>query len=178
MTTPPNSPQIPPPLRDEPQDVLKWVFVGPAGIRAGWSILIYAFLLVSVGILIVFAEGPLLLRVAPPKGASPAWWMLLIPEVTILAVVAIATFLMSLIEKRKFSEYWLKDRFGGGKFAAGAVMGLGFTVIRRRLLVAVFEPYAKNPFPGVAHTLKYAVKRSSSPHAITLHQAVGQTLQP
>ncbi|HWD37704.1 MAG TPA: type II CAAX endopeptidase family protein [Fimbriimonas sp.] len=115
-------PRVPPHiLSAEPEPgTLRWVFFGKAGLRAGWGLLIYFALLICLlipAVLVMIALGET--GQAGLKTVRSA----LIQEAPQLAVVLIATFVMSLIERRKVTSYWLAGSEIARKFASGLLGG-------------------------------------------------------
>jgi len=137
----PTPPVLPPPVNSlqptqlaQPQDAksetLKWIFVGPNGIRAGWSLLIYfaimALTLVPIGIVLVIFHPDL-----TPKTMTPT--MAMFGEAITLFMVLVPTVVMAVIERKSILSYGFLDKraplrfFGGfliGFFAISLLMGL------------------------------------------------------
>lgn len=101
---------------------LRWVFYGNDGLRAGWSILLFLLLV----FLLVVAARPILHSLIPmPKHMveTPAKFALIGDGIS-FAAVALAAFVVSLVEKRRFRSYGLGSLKGRlGQFAAGSVLG-------------------------------------------------------
>lgn len=105
---------------------MKTIFIGPNGIRAGWRLLIF-FAIVAVQIAVLGT----IVHFAFPQAAqwarrhsqtlTPALSVL---ELFQLVVILIAAFIMSKIEKRRFSVYGLPRAAGTGRrFRHGAAGG-------------------------------------------------------
>lgn len=103
-------PESSPPAQSVPPQVstLRKIFIGPDGLRAGWSLLIFVliagFLLRAVG----FIANKM--HLLPPKGTSvgeisPGFGFL--AEIITFIVIFVATWIMSRIEKRPNSIYGL-----------------------------------------------------------------------
>src|SRR5579871_1404228 len=97
------------------QAAFKNVFIGPNGIRAGWRLLIFVALIVIEAAVLATA-----VRLAFPHAAGPRGFQrprILEPrtaggfEGIVFALVVIAAFVMSKIERRPFSAYGLPMRF-------------------------------------------------------------------
>ncbi|HWZ59714.1 MAG TPA: type II CAAX endopeptidase family protein [Gemmatimonadaceae bacterium] len=106
------------PQPDAPS-TLHWIFVGPNGIRAGWSILIFVALLFAIGAAVLFV-----LRHIPgvPRGETSAG--LALSETSIVFTVLVATAIMARIEGRSVLNYGLRDRQWLRRFVVGALWGL------------------------------------------------------
>ena len=96
------------------------IFVGPNGLRAGWSILlfyaIYYLLRVLVGT-VFYAAG--LIGETLDNSASSILAAELVPFTSLLAAAAI----MALLEGRRFSSYNLAGPRRARRFATGAIAG-------------------------------------------------------
>lgn len=113
-------------------------FVGPNGLRAGWRLLIYGVLVVSLlaAFLIIRNGGVQGFREARAHSSEVTVTPFLMGYSTGMAflLVCIATFVMSRIEGRKFSVYGLSARQILGKdFWTGCLWG--FMAISSTLLV-------------------------------------------
>jgi uncharacterized protein len=102
----------------------KEVFVGAAGVRAGWRALIFLGIVIAVQallqeivVLILRARG-----IAAPEGLYALFF--LVSDTIALIAVVIATGIMARWERRKFTDYGLpgKNAFGR-RFWEGAVFG-------------------------------------------------------
>ena len=143
-------PESSPPAQSVPPQVstLRKIFIGPDGLRAGWSLLIFVliagFLLRAVG----FIANKM--HLLPPKGTpvgeiSPGFGFL--AEIIPFIVIFVATWIMSRIEKRPNSIYGLGGPRAVPLFFSGLAWGvtclsllvftlwrIGFLVIDGRLL--------------------------------------------
>ena len=90
---------------------VRWVFLGPNGIRAGWRMLIFFALFVVIARLL--QAGLKLIpalerwRQAQPKGMFTPGTVLLGETVAALSVI-LAAVVMTFIEKRSFADYGLR----------------------------------------------------------------------
>jgi hypothetical protein len=119
------SPQLTPP-RDRDFD---WVFIGPHGLRVGWSLLLFAglyYLFREVVGTLFFAAG--LIRDAPPDSAGAVLIAELVPFLSLVA----AALVMNLIEDRRILSYNLAGPSRVPHFFSG--LAAGFIAIS--LLVA------------------------------------------
>jgi uncharacterized protein len=119
----------PAPLQEEPPapaaepSTLTTVFLGPNGIRAGWRLLIF------LAIVFAASSGFQLLLIhflgRPPQGGDTTPGLLIIGEAGSFLTIAIATAIMSKIEKRSFAQFGLPLRRAFGKlFWQGYLWGL------------------------------------------------------
>ncbi|HYX67546.1 MAG TPA: hypothetical protein VE825_00315, partial [Terriglobales bacterium] len=128
MSQPPISPAPGPPITTPPSEptLLHKVFVGRGGIRAGWRLLIFFAILFALG-----AAANLAVRLATRGRLQPGTQelspgFLLLGEGSQFALLLLATFLMSRIEKRRLGEYGLALGRGFRKtFWEGAFYGFG-----------------------------------------------------
>jgi hypothetical protein len=94
------------------------VFVGPAGLRSGWRVLLFVLMATAIGVALVAAT----LR-WHPQGAGRLWqgWL---SELALFLAVTAASLLMARIEKRPWGNYGLPARAAFGKnFWVGALWG-------------------------------------------------------
>lgn len=129
-------------LNDTQNGRLRWIFVGPNGIRAGWSMLIFvALLAVTGGVLRLMASH----FHAMPKGPIPIGAGL-IAEGASLALVMAATAIMGWIEGRPFWAYGLR----GSRPVTGFLYGFAGGFASLSLLVAVLYGGGYLVFDGFA----------------------------
>lgn len=128
--TPPPAPPSRPPTSQQ-------IFVGPNGIRAGWRFLIFAallYLFLGLGLRL-----PAISRIqsALAKGTlTPTLDIAL--EVVFIGSVFLATFIMSRIEKRRFSSYGIPLKRALGKlFWQGVLFGLALMSLEMLLIAAL-----------------------------------------
>jgi hypothetical protein len=99
--------------------VLRGLFVGEQGLRAGWSVLIFLAIVVVLSVL----GGKLAGHFFPDKDmhvVSPQ----ILTEATLLLALFIATWVMSKIEKRPVLSYGLTDSRMVRRFFFGLAVGL------------------------------------------------------
>jgi membrane protease YdiL (CAAX protease family) len=95
----------------QPERGMRWLFVGPRGLRVGWRLLIFlgsmAFLL--GGINLVLAGGPQGLRNAMKHmdKVTVTPFKMGVSEAVAFAILCLVTLIMGRIENRKFGEYGL-----------------------------------------------------------------------
>jgi hypothetical protein len=104
---------------EAPRD-FDWILIGPHGLRAGWSILLFAatFYLFQIAAGIAFFAAGL---VDESSGNTPAG--MLAGELSALLALAGATALMALIERRRFLSYNLTGPRRPVHFLSGLVAG-------------------------------------------------------
>jgi membrane protease YdiL (CAAX protease family) len=91
--------------------LLKKVFTGPWGLRAGWRLLIFNVALIFVGVLMK-------LILVPVVGKEPEWTAanFILIEIVSLAASAACVYLMAKIERRRFGDYGFTRRGAFGRF--------------------------------------------------------------
>jgi membrane protease YdiL (CAAX protease family) len=98
------------------------IFVGREGLRAGWSLLLYAALLLAL----LYGDGALMNAIGeplgPPTGLIRPKWLLANEAIPFLCVV-IATWIMAKIEGRPNAVYGLNGRRGLRNFLGGLGWG-------------------------------------------------------
>ncbi|HEY1263190.1 MAG TPA: type II CAAX endopeptidase family protein [Terriglobales bacterium] len=116
---PASTPAATPAVAEKPS-TLRWIFVGPGGIRAGWRLLLYVAMCVLIGIAFTF----ILQRTRPAGGRAPIWGFPL-SELLAFLTVAIPALIMARIERRTFGAYGLPAKGAFGKlFWVGAAWGV------------------------------------------------------
>jgi membrane protease YdiL (CAAX protease family) len=106
----------------EPKGDLRRVFLGPDGIRAGWSILLFIALTFAIGFVIVVALRYVARRVGHFPAPQSAVGAIINDLVTILPILG-ATAIMARIEGRTTLDYGLRDGQWLRRFATGAAWG-------------------------------------------------------
>jgi membrane protease YdiL (CAAX protease family) len=124
---------IPPPA-PPPPPVLRKIFLGQDGLRAGWSLLIFLALLAAI----LFCANFIGHKIHPPapRTANSAGQMVLTPHAFIGDAIAffavlLVTWIMSKIERRPNSAYGL----GGSRQLPNFLMGLAWGVTCLSLLI-------------------------------------------
>lgn len=105
---------------DQTRHGVRWVFVGPNGIRAGWSILIFIAILLALTVPARVAMS-LMVRGNPSMPLSPRAGLAM--EGVLFVLVLVATAVMALIERRPISFYGYQGAHGGVRFLSGLVWG-------------------------------------------------------
>lgn len=113
-----NSP--PPEEPEKPYRGLKWIFVGPQGLRTGWSLPLFValFLLFTNGLAFVFLKLHLISRGA---GFNPRQQFFgeLFQVIALIAAAAV----MALIERRSILDYYLRGPSRIKHFFSGLLIG-------------------------------------------------------
>jgi uncharacterized protein len=146
-----------------PPSLLRKIFFGPNGIRAGWRLLIFLAILVAFQFVIVqrvmrhipyFAQ---LAKQAQTGGVLTPQFSLIF-ESTILLLVLASAWIMSRIEKRPFGAYGTPLQGAFGKlFWQGVVWGLAFETIEMLAMYALGGfSFGNLALAGTA-LLKYAI---------------------
>ena len=109
-----------PPVDASSQRNLRWVFIGPRGLRAGWGILLFAaiwFLLTMV------AQGMLVRAVHwnPSEPMPPRIGILL--ELANIIPMVIATWVLAMMERRPILAYGFHGRARALRFFSGLAWG-------------------------------------------------------
>jgi membrane protease YdiL (CAAX protease family) len=98
------------------------IFIGPLGLRTGWSLLIYIAMLVPA-ILAVRAILPAQSTAQDPHTPLPIRGVI-INEAINFAALFVVSWLMALIERRRLSAFGLGGQRPVGRFFLGAFWGL------------------------------------------------------
>lgn len=114
------------PIPPQPPPVLRKIFIGKDGLRAGWSLLIFIAIFAAAAFCANFI-GHKIRPAAPgqPKPGeeiSPA--LGLMAEAVPLLIALLVTWIMSKIERRRNGVYGFGDNRRGAHFLAGLVWGL------------------------------------------------------
>jgi uncharacterized protein len=116
---------------------LRRVFLGPEGLRAGWSVLIFIVLLIGMASLLQWLLGAAHLA---PKQREPLKELTLrlgfLQEGTALVAIVFAAWVVSMIERRRLSDYYLRGPRRVQRFFSGAVTGIVVLSILVASLVA------------------------------------------
>lgn len=117
------------PSTPPPKHSLMWSFFGADGLRAGWSLILFLFLAVVIGKMTTFLLHAVPLYGhgghAPQPDTNPldAWQVITI-RFGIFLDLAIATWIMSRIERRPLAAYGSGGPRKTWRFAAGCFSGL------------------------------------------------------
>jgi len=107
-------------IENRPGPPGQWLFFGPQGLRAGWSLLIYATLCAILIIVCAAAVDPFL-HLHPGMTIPPLTGLIL--ELSQLIPVVIATAIMAAIEHRPVLYYGFRGRARGIRLVSGFVWG-------------------------------------------------------
>lgn len=161
--TPPNYDSLqqipPPPLplpRSSPGPVRR-VFIGPQGLRAGWSTLFF----IVLTIVFMLAAGPLVATLtgisiqAKPTAFTPS--TALVSEIIQVLSILLAGLLMSRIEHRRLKDYFLADARGVPHFLSGLAIGfIALSVLVGALAMGGWLHFGPRELP-LAQTAGYGV---------------------
>ena len=141
---------------------MRHVFLGDDGLRAGWSFLLFALIIFALGRAAGFLLAHSHLLGAPAQ--APAH-LPMSPRRTILGdgitftLLAMASFFMSLIERRPFARYGLSLRHAFRDFSIGLFWGFTLLSILIATLLAThaiaFDGLALHGTPAAAFALKW-----------------------
>ncbi len=115
------------------QSALHYVFIGPGGLRPGWGLLLFIVLVIVLGQITTFAmhrihpHAPLTeaqRKIEATKPQTPA--DMLSHEGISFALIALASWIMSKIERRPVGDYGFGGRRKPARFLAGFFWGIVF----------------------------------------------------
>lgn len=122
---------------------LGYIFIGDEGLRAGWSLLLFIVFASLIGI----ALAAVLPHGTPDRPGTPATPLKTIrTEVIGFGVVAVASLLVSLIERRPFTRYGLRRE----RALPDLLIGMAWGIAMLSLLVALLWVSGGIAFQGVA----------------------------
>ena len=108
---------------EEHSGMIRRVFIGPRGLRAGWSLLLFAAILAAQwAVAIVIARRFAHLQTLRPKALYPL--DALISESIMLATVVVATAVMARIERRPLLSYGFTGVDSLRRFGSGLLVGV------------------------------------------------------
>ena len=169
MTTEPEAdgtvlPADPPIHAEAEASVIRNIFIGPDGVRAGWRLLMFVAIFAALSYAIIqraYRLIPVFVKIAKQAqtGGILTPEFSLIFEGTILAIALLTTWIMGRIEKRPFGTYGIPLQGAFGKlFWQGAVWGLGFETVEI-LAIYAFGGYSFGTFALAGPALvKYAIE--------------------
>jgi membrane protease YdiL (CAAX protease family) len=104
--------------------MLRAIFVGPNGVRAGWRFLAYAVILVGLDLTVQgFLAPPLVAALRLPQGLTA--YGMLVAEVIEGITVLVATGILAAFERKGIDAYGLPVRLAfRGRFWEGAAIGV------------------------------------------------------
>ncbi len=116
-----SSPPAPPEGPKQTITAVHEIFIGPDGLRAGWRLLIFVAIFLSL----VWAVNWVTRGASPPtRAAALPWNFMLLREALNFGCVLLATWIMSRIEQRNFAVYGLPgSRAFGRRFWVGCLWG-------------------------------------------------------
>lgn len=157
----PGSHQTPPAKTNSAEDFVASMFVGPAGIRAGWRWLIFlAIVLGCTGLLVLVCAAVGLLKLptpAAPTGSLFTASAVLIQEITLVIAMVVAAAIMSKIEKRPMGQYGLPKQGAFGRlFWQGIVWGFVAITVCLMLIEALHGLSLRTPLLSGSKLIGYA----------------------
>lgn len=162
----PDNIDIPAPLQPEPLPVKtspsQTIFLGPSGLRAGWSILIFIAIFVAIAFPASYVLGHLMLHLhlvahhGHFTGDAPALPVGL-SEAVMLISVLLATAIMARIEHRPALSYGLAGTHRLRHFVVGLLTGFAFLSLLVGILVETHHMHLDAPTLPAAALWKYAV---------------------
>jgi hypothetical protein len=158
---PPNSPagkeSVPPHSSSthEQGDPL-WMFLGPQGLRAGWSVLLFVALLYLFANIFGTFVSFLLANVLQVQPAEQTAASSVVSESPWVLGLAATMAIMARLERRRFLDYFLTDPAATGRFVSGFISG--FAALSVLVAVMAWGGWIRfGPAPhDLAHLLKYA----------------------
>jgi uncharacterized protein len=130
-----------PPAKPE-ESLLRKIFLGPNGVRAGWRLLLFILLLALLQVLVIrhalrLIPGFAALAQATQSGGPLTVRLEIIGESATILIVFLAAGIMSWIEKRPFRSYGIPLQGAFGKlFWQGCVWGLAYESLEILLMFA------------------------------------------
>ena len=107
---------------DEPGRLASWIFMGDQGLRAGWSLAIFICVIYLLTRGLSLALGWFHLKM-PPRSNPMTPMGSLLSEFIMLALLVLAVWVVSLIERRKLMDYNLRGPRPVAHFGAGLITG-------------------------------------------------------
>ncbi|HEY0306808.1 MAG TPA: CPBP family intramembrane glutamic endopeptidase [Acidobacteriaceae bacterium] len=120
LTPPEEQPQPPAP------STIHKIFLGPQGLRAGWSALIFVAVFAACATIVNLFMHFVVHHGQPHTHTPPTVHGMLIAEIISVIFVVIATWVMARIEKRPFSAYGLAGTRRAPLFTTGLCWGFAF----------------------------------------------------
>lgn len=103
--------------------MIRRIFIGPRGLRAGWSLLLFAAIVgAQVAVVLLIARSVAHMGSLHPKTLYPM--DAIVSEAVLLATVVVATAIMARIERRPLLSYGFSGPSALPRFASGAVVGV------------------------------------------------------
>lgn len=138
-----------------PQPLMDSVFIGPAGLRAGWRLLVYVSAFYFLTYAISFLASPLFDLI--PDGRMHDFYVLLIGDCIEFAAALLPALALARLEDRPFSAYGLPpNRAFGRNFWIGVVWGIAALTV----LLAIMRAFGNFYFGTFAvhgmRTMKFA----------------------
>lgn len=142
---------------EEPYRGLRWIFIGPQGLRAGWSAAIFLalFRLLISGIIVAAYHFHWVGKDESSMTYTPSFEIL--QESVVFLCLLCAAAIMAKIEGRKIADYYLRGQRRVGHFVTGAVVGfVAFSALIAILAAGGWVRLGPVTVPAAA-AVKYAV---------------------
>jgi len=137
-----------PPAPPEP-DGIRWVFIGPQGLRAGWSVAIFFALLFCLSFVANRAIRATHLLPPPNSNAALTPFRGSISEGISLILIVIAAWIVSRLERRRLAEYYLIGPRRVPRFFSGIVTGfLALSVLVMALMAGGWLHFGPRALSG------------------------------
>ncbi|HTU49179.1 MAG TPA: CPBP family intramembrane glutamic endopeptidase [Acidobacteriaceae bacterium] len=155
-----NIPEPAPPLLSPAPRPRSTVLYGPNGLRAGWSIVIYVAVLISLLFLVglelrwITPHLPASLRPVPGSGFHPT--IAILSEASALIAVLLATAGMARLENRRAADYGLAGFDRVRQFLIGLVCGFAFLSLLVGILLATHHLTLTQSHMTLGWSLRYA----------------------
>ena len=114
-----------------PTHGVNWVFLGPNGLRAGWSMFLFAIIFIATDFLVGWALHGYMQRLAQADGVSrshasamPLKYAFL-QEIVQASGLFVATIVMARLEHRPVLAYGFQGKARAVRFLSGSVLGFG-----------------------------------------------------
>lgn len=121
---------------------IDYIFYGADGLRAGWSLLLFVLFVVAIA----FTVNHLLPRPQHRAGGGMSPDRTIIGEGVTFLAIAVAAFLVSLIERRPFARYGLR----GTRVLPDLLTGMAWGLAMLSLLVGALDLSGALVFDGLA----------------------------
>ncbi|PRC94715.1 CPBP family intramembrane glutamic endopeptidase [Solimicrobium silvestre] len=135
-------------LSDARKAKVRNIFIGPDGLRAGWSVLLFIVIYASIGAATALILNLIVQMMHLPKTSQNIATLkdTYIGQSILVALVVIATAVMARIEKKSFGSYGLGGQRGVPNFFIGVVAGF----ICLSILVGLLYVSGHLVFDGIA----------------------------
>lgn len=117
----------------------RWVFFGPEGLRAGWSLLLFVVFVLLMSKAAGFVLHALI-HTGGRVGPQSPEWLSVAGSAIMFVVVAVPAWIVSCIERRPWGEYGIPSLRGrAGEFGHGILWGFGLLSVLVFVLWAIHD---------------------------------------